>query len=87
MFKRLSFIIVFFLLLSVLGAAFHHHDDGDDHPNCSICMAIHHKADTGFTFSHFEIQRGITKTIYVSPVLAGSPNIIFIPSFGRSPPV
>jgi hypothetical protein len=86
MLKRLSFILVCLLLLSFLGEAFHHHYDGDDHPDCSICMAIHHKADTGITFAPPEIQRELTETIYLSPVLAGLPNTLFIPALGRSPP-
>jgi hypothetical protein len=87
MLKRLSFIFVCLLLLSILGAAFHHHDDCAEHNDCSICMAIHHQADNWFTFAPSVIQRGFTETIYVSPVLAGLPNIFFIPALGRSPPV
>lgn len=86
MLKRLSFIFVCLLLLSFLGAAFHHHDDGDEHPDCSICMANQHKADTGFTFAPSEILRGLTETIYLSPALTGLPKTLFIPALGRSPP-
>ena len=87
MLKRFSFIFVLLLLLSFLGEAFHHHDDGDDHPDCSICMAVvHHKADTGSSFAPSEIQRELTETIYQSPVLAGLPKTFFIPALGRSPP-
>jgi hypothetical protein len=87
MLKRLSFIFVCLLLLSFLGEAFHHHDDGDDHSDCSICMAVvHHKADTGLTFAPPEIQRDLTETIYLSPALAGLPKTFFIPALGRSPP-
>jgi hypothetical protein len=87
MLKRLSLLFVCLLLLSFLGAAFHHHDDGDEHPDCSICMAVHHKSDTGFTYAPSEIQQELTETIYQSPVLAGIPKIVFIPELGRSPPV
>jgi hypothetical protein len=87
MLKRLSYIFVCLLLLSILGAAFHHHDDGAEHSDCSICMAIHHRADNGFTFAPSEIERESTETIYVPPVMAGIPKIFLIPPLGRSPPV
>jgi hypothetical protein len=87
MLKRFSFIFVCLLLLSFLGEAFHHHDDGDEHPDCSICMAVvHHKADTGLTFAPPEIQRELTEIVYQSPVQAGLPKIFVIPALGRSPP-
>jgi hypothetical protein len=87
MLKRLSFIFACFLLLSFLGAAFHHHDDGAEHPDCSICAAIHHKADKGITFAPSEIQRELTETINVPPVLVCVSKIFFIPTLGRSPPI
>ena len=87
MIKRFSFIFVCLFFLSFLGEAFHHHDDGDEHSDCPICMAVvHHKADTGLTFTPPEIQRELTETIYQSPVLTGLPKTIFIPELGRSPP-
>jgi hypothetical protein len=87
MLKRFSFIFVCLLFLSFLGEAFHHHDDGDDHPDCSVCMAVvHHKADTGLTFTPPEIQRLLTETVYLSPALADLPEAFFIPALGRSPP-
>jgi hypothetical protein len=87
MFKRFSLIFVCLLLLSILGVAFHHHVDCKDHPDGAICMAKHQKSETVFTFVPSEIQRDLTETIYVSPVLAPLPKIVIIPELGRSPPI
>jgi hypothetical protein len=55
--NRLPLILICLLLLSTLATAFHHHDDGDDHPECSICVASHQQADTGYTAPVYQIPR------------------------------
>jgi hypothetical protein len=84
--KGLSFIIVCLMLLSFLGEAFHHHDDGGEHPECSICVATHHKSDTGLTFATSEMQRELTETPYPHPFLAVVAINFFTPELGRAPP-
>jgi hypothetical protein len=87
MLRRLSAIFVFLLLFSLLAGAFHHHDDGEDHPDCSICMAVlHHKADTGFTFVPLEIRRELTQTEYDPPIITFVCKSFYTPSLGRAPP-
>jgi hypothetical protein len=86
MHKRLSLFLVILLLLSTLVEAFHYHDDGDDHPECSICAATHQQSDTGFTPPVCEIQRHVTETVYVQPVLAVASKTIFTPANNRAPP-
>lgn len=84
--KGLSFIFVCLMLLYFLGEAFHHHDDGSDHPECSICVASHHKSDTGLTFTPFEMQRELTEAPYPHPFLAAAAINFFTPALGRAPP-
>jgi hypothetical protein len=84
--KGLSFIFVCLLLLSFLGEAFHHHDDCADHPDCSICVATHHKSDTGLTFAPSEMQRELTETPYPRPILAAAAKIFFNTALARAPP-
>jgi hypothetical protein len=86
MLKRLSLFFVCLLLLSFLGEAFHHHDDCADHPDCSICVAVHHKADAGFTFAPSEIQRELTGTVYARPLLAIIAKTTYSPTNTRAPP-
>ncbi len=86
MLKRLATFCVTLLLLATLGAAFHHHDDGADHPDCSICAAIHHQADTGFVAPVIEIQRLVAKTIHLQPALAVVAKLSVLPANGRAPP-
>ena len=55
--NRLPLLLICLLLLSTLATAFHHHDDGADHPECSICVAAHQQADTGYTAPVYQIPR------------------------------
>ncbi len=86
MFKRLSLFFVSLLLLFTLVEAFHHHDDGADHPDCSICVATHQQAETGYTPPALEIHRNFTETAYLRPVSAVIPHTFFTPANNRAPP-
>jgi len=86
MFKRLSSFFICLLIFSSLAVAFHHHDDGADHPDCSICVAVHHQADTGYVAPVIDIQRLVAQTIHVQPALAVVAKLFHSPANGRAPP-
>ncbi len=84
--KRLSLLFITLLLLSSLVEAFHYHDDGADHPECSICVATHQQADSGYTSPTCAIQRQLAETTYPEPVLAAVTKTFFTPANNRAPP-
>jgi hypothetical protein len=84
--KHLALICLCLLLVSTLVTAFHHHDDGDDHPECSICLAIHHQSDSDYAFPAFEVQRQLVDTVYTQPALAVVTKLFFTPANNRAPP-
>ena len=86
MHKRLSLIFITLLLLSTLVEAFHYHDDGADHPECSICAATHHQADTAYTAPVYEFLRHFVETPYPRPVLPVITKTFFTPCNNRAPP-
>ena len=43
----MAMMLSFLLFSALVVENFHHHDDGQDHADCSICVAaMHHCADT-----------------------------------------
>lgn len=86
MLKRLSLLFAILLLLATLVEAFHYHDDGADHPQCSICTAIHQHAESGFATPVSEIVRTYVESPYPRPVLAIVTNTFFTPFNSRAPP-
>ena len=86
MLKRLSLFFAILLLLSTLVEASHYHDDGEDHPQCSICAAIHQQAATGFTAHVHEVLREYVDAPYLRPVPAVVAKTFFTPFNSRAPP-
>ena len=87
MVKRLSIYLVSIFLLASLVEVFHHHKDGAEHPECPICVAVHHQSNAGYTPpSTGEIQTVVSEPIYVKPVLALVSKIYFAPAQNRAPP-
>lgn len=86
MLKRLSLFFTILLLLSALVEAYHYHDDGEDHPQCSICAAIHQQAATGFAVQFHEVLREYVDAPYPRPVLAIVAKTFFTPFNSRAPP-
>ncbi len=88
MFRRLSTLVLLFLLLSFVGEAFHHHGDGQDHPDCSVCVAaVHHKADTGLSYGPPKIQLEYVSTLLTPSIVTFICKSIYTPALGRAPPV
>lgn len=86
MFKRLSLFFIFLLLLSTLVESFHYHDDGEDHPECSICVATHQQSDEGYTAPACLLPCSVAETVHVRPVTAVVGKCCFSPANNRAPP-
>jgi hypothetical protein len=86
MYKRASLIFLILLLLTTLVESLHYHDDGADHPECSICVATHQQADTGYTAPVYEILNQSAETLYPRPVLPVVANTLFSSFNNRAPP-
>jgi len=86
MLRRLSFICICLIFVSIVVTSFHHHDDGDDHPECSICVAIHQQSDSPYSFVRHEIVRPILETVFVCSVPALFPTTLVISPNDRAPP-
>ena len=84
--KGLSFIFICLMLLSFLGEAFHHHDDRNDHPECSICVATHHKSDTGPAIAQLEAPGELAGTLSSPSIITFAGKTLYTPSLGRAPP-
>lgn len=85
--KYLSLVFVFILVFSTLAITFHHHNDGADHPDCSICAAIHNQqSDSTSPAIPYEIHRSCTETVYSHPVLTIVTKTFLTPANNRAPP-
>lgn len=86
--KTLSSFLICLLLLTSLETVFHHHEDGADHPDCSICLALHHQADATHVFpTHHFLLRTVVATVYTQPVVTVVDKQFFTPANNRAPPV
>jgi hypothetical protein len=84
--RRLAAFFFCLFLLSTLVESFHFHDDGADHSDCSICVANHQQADTGYTAPAGEIHIELNETAYARPVLAVVAKTFSTPANNRAPP-
>lgn len=84
--KRLSLLFISLIFLSTLVAAFHHHDDGADHHDCPICVVHHQQANVSCTAPSGEIQRQLTETAYLRPIVVVVTKTFFTPANDRAPP-
>lgn len=87
MLKRLSLLITLLFLLASLVEAFHYHDDGADHPQCSICVALHQSAESALTGVVYHVVRNFVETPYPRPVPLHIAKTFFTPVNSRAPPV
>ena len=87
MLKRLALLLTILFLLASLVEAFHFHDDGADHPQCSICVALHHSAVPWRADTVHRVVRDFVETPYPRPVQAMASKPFFYSFNSRAPPV
>jgi hypothetical protein len=85
---RLVALILSLLLFSAtLVESLHHHDDGQDHADCSICVAaLHHSADTALPSPVLLALPEIAPTLFPAFILGTVSIRSFYAPGNRAPP-